>query len=164
MCNTSWAWQKRAVHRSYSSELTISSSLQGLPFGKNKLFLYEIEKNGIPGKYPAVNTSVDISSQPQTHSKLIIMNTCPQWQSFVFTQLQKHTMKHLLISLCPLGINKFVYCHLWTSVTRMCNNFPMYLWWVWESHVHSLLQSDFPRHCMCFCCSWLLLYSSFQSE
>ena len=68
----------RAVHRSYDSELTISSSLQELPFGKNKVFLYEIEKNGIPGKYPAVNTSVDVSSQPQTHSKLKIMNTCQQ--------------------------------------------------------------------------------------
>lgn len=103
----------RAVHRSYDSELTISSSLQGLPFGKNKVFLYEIEKSGIPGKYPAVSTSVDISSQPQTHSKLKDNEYVSTTIVFCFgTQLQKHILKGLLISLCSLGINKFVYCHL----------------------------------------------------
>ena len=60
----------RAVHRSSDSELRISSFLHGLPLGKNKLFLYDIEKSGLPGRYPAVHKSVYISSQPQTQSKL----------------------------------------------------------------------------------------------
>lgn len=59
----------RAVHRRFAGELTISSSLHGLPLGKNEVFLYEIERSGLPGKYPAVNTSVDISGWSQTHSR-----------------------------------------------------------------------------------------------
>lgn len=58
----------KVVHKRSDSELTISSTLQGLPLGRNEIFLYEIEGNGLPGKYSAINTNV-VSELAQMHGK-----------------------------------------------------------------------------------------------
>ena len=59
----------KVVYKNSMDDLAIASSLQELSLGKNRLFLYEVEKTGLPGKYPAINTSVIILSKSQTNGK-----------------------------------------------------------------------------------------------
>ena len=55
----------RAVYKNSMTDLAISSTHQNLAPGRNRVFLYELEKTGLPGRYPAVNTSIVIVSDPQ---------------------------------------------------------------------------------------------------
>ena len=59
----------KVVYKSSMTDIVVSSTLQEVPLGGNRLYVYELEKTGLPGKYPAVNTSVVIVSKPQTNGK-----------------------------------------------------------------------------------------------
>ena len=60
----------KVAYKHSNGELTASATLQGLPLGKNVVYLYEIEKTGLPGRYPALSKSVVILGDSQTTGKL----------------------------------------------------------------------------------------------
>ena len=57
----------KVIYKNSMDDLALFSTLQEPPLGRSRLFLYEVEKSGLPGKYPAVNTSVVILSESQTN-------------------------------------------------------------------------------------------------
>ena len=61
----------KVVYKSSMTDVAVSSTLHEVPLGENRVYVYELKKTGLPGKYPAVNTSVVIVSKPQTNGKHI---------------------------------------------------------------------------------------------
>ena len=62
--NTQPQFTYKIVYKAFDSESTISSSLQGLYFGKAEVFLHEIDQNGLPAKHPALHVNISIPLIP----------------------------------------------------------------------------------------------------